>query len=239
MRPEGCQETHPQTTGPHDFLQPTHFKPVFGPQLLDAAENGDLYSFDDWPAHLSARRRSPDRRAAADAGASVRRPLQRSIYVSVLNDAGAPVPDLGPVGFRSSAKTTCPARSCGSGRSRRRCSVALMVDTSAAGRANIRDIREAAIEFIKGVTGTEVKHQVALIGVGERPTVLVDYTSDQAKLLKGIGLDLHARSERRLPARRRHRSVEGLQEARGAAARSSSRSPPGDRSSATATTTRC
>jgi hypothetical protein len=66
--------------------------------------------------------------------------------------------------------------------------VALMVDTSAASRNNIRDIREAATEFIKNVTGTPIKHQIALIGNGERPTVLVDYTTDQDKLLKGIGL---------------------------------------------------
>ena len=113
--------------------------------------------------------------------------LQRSIYVSVLNAAGAPVPNLGPSDFvvrednlareilRVEPATT-PMH------------VALMVDTSSAARNNVRDIREAATEFVKGTTGGDVKHQVAMIGIGERPTVLVDYTSDQMKLLKGIGL---------------------------------------------------
>jgi VWFA-related protein len=112
--------------------------------------------------------------------------LQRSIYVSVLNDAGAPVPDLGPSDFVVK-EDNLTREILKVGPVETPLNVALMVDTSAAGRNNVRDIREAAIEFIKGVTGTEIKHQVALIGVGERPTVLVDYTSDQAKLLKGIG----------------------------------------------------
>jgi VWFA-related protein len=113
--------------------------------------------------------------------------LQRSIYVSALNAAGAPVPDLGPSDFivrednlaREILRVepaTAPMH------------VALMVDTSSASRNNLRDIREAVNEFVKATTGTEVKHQVAMIGVGERPTVLVDYTSDQMKLLKGVGL---------------------------------------------------
>ena len=113
--------------------------------------------------------------------------LQRSMYVSVLNAAGAPVPDLGPSDFvvrednlareilRVEPATTPML-------------IALMVDTSSASRNNLRDIREAVNEFVKDATGTAVKHQVALIGVGERPTVLVDFTSDQMKLLKGVGL---------------------------------------------------
>jgi VWFA-related protein len=113
--------------------------------------------------------------------------LQRSMYVSVLNEAGAPVPDLGPSDFVV-REDNLSREILRVGPVETPLNVALMVDTSAAGRNNIRDIREAAIAFIKGVTGTDIKHQVALIGVGERPTVLVDYTSDQAKLLKGIGL---------------------------------------------------
>jgi Ca-activated chloride channel homolog len=112
--------------------------------------------------------------------------LQRSMYVSVLDAMGAPVPDLGPSDFvvrednlareilRVELATT-PMN------------VALMVDTSSAANRNIRDIREAVTEFVRSITATDVKHQMAIIAVGERPTVLVDYTSDQAKLLKGAG----------------------------------------------------
>jgi len=113
--------------------------------------------------------------------------LQRSMYVSVLDASGAPVPDLGPSDFVV-REDNLAREILKVGPVETPLSAALMIDTSAASRNNVRDIREAAIEFIKGVTGTDIKHQVALIGVGERPTVLVDYTSDQAKLLKGIGL---------------------------------------------------
>ena len=112
--------------------------------------------------------------------------LQRSIYVSVLNAAGAPVLDLGPSDFivrednlAREILRVAPADAP--------MQIALMVDNSTASRNNTRDIREGVTEFVKGMTGTEVKHQVALIGVGARPTVLVDYTSDQTKLLKGLG----------------------------------------------------
>ena len=66
--------------------------------------------------------------------------------------------------------------------------IALLVDNSAASSRSIRDIRDAASEFIKTVTGNGMKNEVALIAVAERPTILVDYTTDQAKLLKGAAI---------------------------------------------------
>src|SRR5262245_14018237 len=62
--------------------------------------------------------------------------------------------------------------------------IALLVDTSAAISPILLDLRQAVSEFMKTMAG---KHEVALIGVGERPTVLVDYTKDPARLEKGIG----------------------------------------------------
>jgi VWFA-related protein len=111
--------------------------------------------------------------------------LQRSIYASVLNKEGAPVPELGPSDFvvrednlaREVLRVepaTAPMQ------------IALLVDNSARSNSNIRDIREATNEFIKGVTGNG-KNQVAVIAVAERPTVMVDYATDQAKLLGGAG----------------------------------------------------
>jgi len=66
--------------------------------------------------------------------------------------------------------------------------IALLVDNSQRSSANIRDIREAATEFVKAVTGGGMKNEVAIIGVAERPTLIVDYTSDQAKLVKGAAI---------------------------------------------------
>jgi len=112
---------------------------------------------------------------------------QRSIYTSVLDKAGNPVEGLMPADFvvrednvaREVLKVepaTTPMQ------------IALLVDNSARSSNNIRDIRDAAAEFIKGVTGSGMKNEVAVVAVGERPTILVDYTSDQARLLKGAAL---------------------------------------------------
>ena len=188
MRPEGCQETHPRSETPR-FPATHRFQTSFWPERLDAAENGDLYSFDDCPAHSRSDRRSPDRRAAADAGAPGagrsaldlrERPRRRaalrcptsdpSDFVVREDNLAREVLRVGPADDADAASRCwwTPARPR---------------------RANIRDIREAATAFIKARhRRPTVKHQVALIGIGERPTVLVDYTSDQARLLKGIGL---------------------------------------------------
>jgi hypothetical protein len=66
--------------------------------------------------------------------------------------------------------------------------IALLVDNSTQSNNTIRDIRSAAAEFIKLMTGGVVKNDVAVITVAERATILVDYTSDQARLLKGAAI---------------------------------------------------
>lgn len=62
--------------------------------------------------------------------------------------------------------------------------IALLLDTSAAIENFVLDLRIAVRNFIKTMAG---KHEIALIGVGERPTVISDYTRDAARLEKGIG----------------------------------------------------
>src|SRR3989442_10583604 len=109
--------------------------------------------------------------------------LQRGIYTSVLDKDGNPVAGLTPADFvvredniaREVLRVepaTAPMQ------------IALLVDNSQRSSSNIRDIREAASDFIKSVTGTPMKNEVAVIAVAERATILVDYTTDQAKLLK-------------------------------------------------------
>jgi VWFA-related protein len=109
--------------------------------------------------------------------------LQRGIYTSVLDKDGHPVANMTAADFvvredniaREVLRVepaTAPMQ------------IALLVDNSQRSSPNIRDIREAAGEFIKAVTGTPMKNEVAVIAVAERPTILVDYSADQAKLLK-------------------------------------------------------
>jgi len=113
--------------------------------------------------------------------------LKRGIYASVLDKDGMPVPNLTPADFivredniaREVLRVepaTAPMQ------------IALLVDNSAASSRSIRDIRDATAEFIKAVTSNGMKNEVALITVAERPTIIVDYSTDQAKLLKGAAI---------------------------------------------------
>ncbi len=114
--------------------------------------------------------------------------IQRSLYVSVLNEAGAPVPDLGPSDFivrednvarevLRVAPATEPMQ------------VAVLVDNSQAASDNIAHIRQALPAFVAALTGTgegAIKNEVAIVAIGERPTILTEYTSNRAALQKGI-----------------------------------------------------
>ena len=97
--------------------------------------------------------------------------VQRSLYVSVLDDRGAPIPDLGPADFivrednvAREILTVAPASDP--------MLITLLVDTSQASADFIRDYRQALPVFIDAVTGDEAgaMNLVSLIGIGERPT---------------------------------------------------------------------
>jgi hypothetical protein len=111
--------------------------------------------------------------------------IQRALYVSALNDAGAPVADLGPSDFivredniaREVLKVE-PARDP--------MQVAIVVDTSQAARDDISHVRTALPPFVKTLTTGDVKNEVAIIAIGERPTVFTNYTFNEAELKKGI-----------------------------------------------------
>src|SRR5687767_1893390 len=62
--------------------------------------------------------------------------------------------------------------------------VALLIDTSQAIEEHMLDVRNALRSFFKQMGG---KHDIALIGLGERPTVLLDYTRDAGRLEKAVG----------------------------------------------------
>ena len=112
----------------------------------------------------------------------------RGLYVSVLDEKGAPVADLGPADFvvrednvtrevLRVAPATDPIQ------------IALLVDTSQASEDYVRDYRQALPAFIDAVLGSPAgaSNQVSLIGIGERPTILTEYTSNRDQLMKGVG----------------------------------------------------
>ena len=114
--------------------------------------------------------------------------LQRSLYVSVVNEAGAPVPDLGPADFivrednvAREVLRVAPADEP--------MQVAVLVDTSQTSRNNISYMRTALPPFITALTNPNEsgrKNEVALVAFGERPTIFTEYTTSTSELQKGV-----------------------------------------------------
>jgi von Willebrand factor type A domain len=111
--------------------------------------------------------------------------IQRAMYVSALNDAGAPIPDLGPSDFivreDNKAREVLKVEPAVD-----RMEIAILVDTSQGARNDISHMRTALPGFIKTLTTGEVKNEVAIIAIGERPTVFTNYTFSQVELKKGV-----------------------------------------------------
>jgi hypothetical protein len=113
--------------------------------------------------------------------------IQRALYVSALNEAGKPVPDLGPSDFvvreDNAAREVLRVEPA-----LEPMQIALLVDNSQAAQNDISHFRTALPPFVATLTGGEdgVKNEVALIGIGERPTILTPGTSNRATLQKGI-----------------------------------------------------
>jgi VWFA-related protein len=108
---------------------------------------------------------------------------ERTVYASVVDKNSAPVTGL--------AANEFVVREDDSAREVLRVSaatepmqIAVLVDTSQAIEEHLLDVRNALSAFFKQMAG---KHEIALIGLGERPTVLSDYTRDVARLEKSIG----------------------------------------------------
>src|SRR5205814_3613931 len=114
--------------------------------------------------------------------------LQRSLYVSVVNEAGAPVPDLGPADFivrednvAREVLRVAPADEP--------MQVAVLVDTSQGARNTIQFMRQELPAFVTALTNPNesgAKNQDRIIAFGERPTVFAEYTSSPKDLQKAI-----------------------------------------------------
>jgi VWFA-related protein len=120
--------------------------------------------------------------APAPAGAQAR---PRDMYVSVLDSKNAPVPNIGPTdlviredGVAREILRVVPATEP--------LQIALLVDDSQAATQSIQRIREALDAFItKVATGGNT---ISIVTLADRPTLLVDATTDPARLKKN-GVD--------------------------------------------------
>lgn len=107
-----------------------------------------------------------------------------SVYAAVVDKADTPVTGLGIGDFI--------VREDGASREVLRVSatnepmhIALLVDTGAAIEPHLLDLRRALQGFFKAMAG---KNDIAVIGTGERPTVIQDYTQNLALLEKSLGV---------------------------------------------------
>jgi hypothetical protein len=113
---------------------------------------------------------------------------ERTMFVSVVDENGAPVPDLGPSDFlvkednlTREVLRVVPATDP--------MQIAVLVDTSQAARDQINFMRQALPPFAATMTSPNENNrrsEVAIIGIGERPTILSEYSSDPARVKKGI-----------------------------------------------------
>jgi hypothetical protein len=111
--------------------------------------------------------------------------IQRAMYVSALTDDGAPIPGLGPSDFivreDKMAREVLRVEPAVDPMQ-----IAILVDTSQAARDDISHMRTALPAFIKTLATGEVRNEVGIIAIGERPTVLTNYTFSQVELKKGV-----------------------------------------------------
>src|ERR1700688_970135 len=108
--------------------------------------------------------------------------LERSMYVNVIDHAGAPVPNLGPSDFivrednlsrevLRVAPATDPMQ------------VAILIDNSTAAGPQVSNIRRALPAFVEVLTRPTPsgrRNEVAIITLGSRPTILANYSIDPA-----------------------------------------------------------
>ena len=103
---------------------------------------------------------------------------ERTLFVSAVDSRGEPVDGLGPTDFVITED--------GRRREVLRISkavepidIAVLVDNSAAAERAIPSLRDGLKAFVGALAGD---NQIAIIGLADRPTILLDYTSSRARL---------------------------------------------------------
>lgn len=117
------------------------------------------------------------------ASAAQRGSRERTLFVSAVDNNGEPVADLGPDAF--------VVREDGVRREILRVSratepidVAVLIDNSASARDDITFFRESLPKFVAKMAPG---NKIAIIGLADRPTILLDYTDDTKRLSEIIG----------------------------------------------------
>jgi len=106
----------------------------------------------------------------------------RQVYVSVVDANGEPVTGLTPADFEV-REDGVPREVLRVGPATGRMTIAVLIDDSQAATQAIPDIRKGLQSFVNALSKG---NEISLITVGERPTILVDYTATLAQLTDGI-----------------------------------------------------
>jgi len=110
--------------------------------------------------------------------------IQRAMYVSALDEAGAPVADLSPSDVIV-REDKVPREVLRIGPADEPMQLAILVDNTQAARNYIADIRNGLEGFVTEMTnGT--KHELSLTALAERPTILSNPSTDRAEIMKGV-----------------------------------------------------
>jgi VWFA-related protein len=104
-----------------------------------------------------------------------------AIHVSVVDGKGAPATGLTADDFRVREDGTA-REVLKAGPATEPLTVALLIDDSQAASPALQMIREAVETFIASLAG---KAEMTIVSIGERPTIVVDYTTDQKRLQDG------------------------------------------------------
>jgi hypothetical protein len=115
-------------------------------------------------------------------------PRQQAVYVSVLDKTGAPVLDVAPSDLivREDEVTREILRVVPADDPMQ---LALLVDDSEAAAPYITDYRRALPAFVTAIidaSGPRGHHQISVIGLAARPTIITQYTSEPSELVTGL-----------------------------------------------------
>ena len=108
---------------------------------------------------------------------------ERSIFISAVDGRGEPVEGLGPTDFiiTEDGRRREVLRVS---RAVEPMDIAVLVDNSAAADRAVLALRDGLKAFIGALAGD---NQIALVGLADRPTILVDYTTSRTRLEEAAG----------------------------------------------------
>jgi VWFA-related protein len=108
---------------------------------------------------------------------------ERTMFVSAVDSRGEPVEGLGPTDFiiTEDGRRREVLRVS---RAVEPMDIAVLVDNSAAAERAVSSLRDGVKAFVGALAGD---NQLAIIGLADRPTILVDYTTSRTRLEEAAG----------------------------------------------------